>query len=189
MHVEGQQGVIPGGVQPLGVHAVSRADALDLAHTVVRAPFAGIASKTPEPGAYVTAGVPVMSVVADADLWSDANVKETDLTHVRPGQIVAVAIDTYPDRSWEGTVKSIAPASGAEFSVLPPQNATGNWVKVVQRIPVRVVIRPLQDAPQLRAGMSATVEIDTRHERALPDFVRTAIGWGDGETAQANGGH
>ncbi len=160
---------------------------LDLAHTLVRAPFSGIASKTPEPGAYVTAGVPVMSVVADTGLWIDANFKETDLTHVRPGQTVAITIDTYPDHGWQGTVKSIAPASGAEFSVLPAQNATGNWVKVVQRIPVRVVIRPQKDAPQLRAGMSANVEIDTRHKRALPDFVRTAIGWVEGETAQAHG--
>ncbi len=161
--------------------------ALDLAHTVVRAPFSGVASKTPEPGAYVTAGVPVMSVVSDSGLWIDANFKETDLTHVRPGQTVAVTIDTYPDQSWQGTVKSISPASGAEFSVLPPQNATGNWVKVVQRIPVRVVIQPQKDAPQLRAGMSASVEIDTHHERAVPDFIRTAVGWIQGETAQAHG--
>ncbi len=161
--------------------------ALDLGHTVVRAPFAGVASNTPEPGAYVTPGVPVMSVVADSDLWIDANFKETDLTHVRPGQPVSISIDTYPDREWHGHVKSISPASGAVFSVLPPQNATGNWVKVVQRIPVRVQVVPEKGAPQLRAGMSANVEIDTGHEREVPSFVRTALGWIDGETAQAHG--
>jgi membrane fusion protein, multidrug efflux system len=161
--------------------------ALDLAHTVVRAPFAGIASKTPEPGAYVAPGVPVMSVVGDTGLWIDANFKETDLTHVRTGQPVSITIDTYPDRIWHGTVKSIAPASGAEFSVLPPQNATGNWVKVVQRIPVRVTVAHEPDAPQLRAGMSAVVDIDTNHQRALPRFVRTALGWIEGDPAQAHG--
>ncbi len=174
--------------------AVRDQAAIDLAKTVVRAPFDGIASKTPEPGAYVnagmpvlSAGMPVMSVVADTDLWVDANFKETDLTHVRPGQPVEITVDAYPDRVWRGTVKSIAPASGAEFSILPPQNATGNWVKVVQRIPVRVAVVQQHDAPQLRAGMSAVVDIDTEHQRQLPGFVRTALGWIEGDAAQAHG--
>ena len=141
------------------------------------APFAGVASKKPYLGDYVTAGAPVMSIIADQDVWIEANFKETDLTHVQPGQPVTVQVDTYPDRQWRGTVESISQATGAEFSVLPPQNATGNWVKVVQRIPVRIAIRTDEGGPPLRAGMSVTAEIDTGHRRALPAFVETALAW------------
>jgi membrane fusion protein (multidrug efflux system) len=97
--------------------------------------------------------------------------KETDLTYVKPGDHVDVTVDTYPGRVWSGTVESISPASGSEFSILPPQNASGNWVKIVQRIPVRIRIdRKSQQLP-LRAGMSVTVEIDTGHHRALSEIL------------------
>jgi membrane fusion protein (multidrug efflux system) len=134
---------------------------LDLDRTVVRAPFDGIASQKPDVGRYVAAGQPVMSVVADTGLWVDANFKETQLRGIVAGQPATVEVDAYPGAKWQGTVQSIAQASGAEFSVLPPQNATGNWVKVVQRIPVRIGITPNPNLPPLRVGMSASVSIDT----------------------------
>jgi membrane fusion protein (multidrug efflux system) len=145
--------------------------ALDLEHTVVRAPFDGIASKVPKVGHYVTPGGAVMSVVADKGAWIEANFKETDLTYVAVGQDVDVRLDTYPDHEWHGRVQSISQATGAEFSVIPPQNATGNWVKVIQRIPVRIAIETQPGDPELRAGMSAVVEIDTQHERKRPGFL------------------
>src|SRR5262245_9080966 len=107
---------------------------LDLARTEVRAPFAGLASAPPKVGQYLNPGNAAMAVVADARVWVEANFNETDLTYVAPGQQVAVKVDTYPGRAWHGTVESVSPATGAQFSVLPPQNATGNWVKIVQRI-------------------------------------------------------
>ena len=145
--------------------------ALDLEHTVVRAPFDGIASKVPKVGHYVTPGGAVMSVVADKGAWIEANFKETDLTYVAVGQDVDIRLDTYPDHEWQGRVQSISQATGAEFSVIPPQNATGNWVKVIQRIPVRIAIDTQPGDPELRAGMSAAVEIDTQHERKRPGFL------------------
>ena len=150
---------------------------LNLNHTEVRAPFAGIAQKKPEPGQYVRIGEPVMAVVADHGMWIEANFKETDLTHVRPGQDVSIEVDTYPGQSWRGTVESLSQASGSEFSLLPAQNATGNWVKVVQRIPVRIAIQPQAGASPLRAGMSTIVEIDTKYQRPLPGLVQLALSW------------
>ncbi|MDP6572299.1 MAG: HlyD family secretion protein [Rhodospirillales bacterium] len=153
--------------------------ALDLRHAVVVAPIAGIAGKVPEPGDYTTAGAPAMNIVSGTGVWIEANFKETDLTHVRPGQPVTARVDTYPDRLWPAVVDSISQATGAEFSLLPPQNATGNWVKVVQRIPVRIAIETEAGDPSLRAGMSVLVNIDTGHERPRPDFVRAALSWLD----------
>lgn len=147
--------------------------ALDLERTIVRAPFDGIASKVPRVGHYVAPGVAVMSVIADKGAWIEANYKETDLTYVAVGQSVDIHLDTYPDHDWHGRVQSISQATGAEFSVIPPQNATGNWVKVIQRIPVRIAIETQAGDPELRAGMSAAVEIDTQHQRARPAF----LGW------------
>jgi len=138
---------------------------LDLVRTEVRAPFAGLAGTPPKIGQYLTAGAPAMAVVADARVWVEANFNETDLTYVAPGQRAVVKVDTYPGREWRGTVQSVSPATGAQFSILPPQNATGNWVKVVQRIPVRVTLDVGPQDPQLIAGMSAEVRIDTQHER------------------------
>ncbi len=148
---------------------------LDLSHTSVKAPFAGIAHNVPEPGQYVDSGGAVMAVVSSSNAWIDANFKETDLTHVRTGQPVRIEVDTYPGRTWHGVVQSISQATGAEFSVLPPQNATGNWVKVVQRIPVRIFVQAEDDAPALRAGMSTSVRIDTGQYRHLPALAQALL--------------
>jgi len=155
----------------LAVKSIRDTAVLDLEHTVVRAPFDGIASKVPQVGNYVAPGNPIMSVVSSRETWIEANYKETDLTHVEVGQPVTIKIDTYPSREWRGTVQSIAKATGAEFSVLPAQNATGNWVKVTQRIPLRVAIEKRAGDPELRVGMSAEVEIDTGYERPAPAFL------------------
>lgn len=166
--------------------------ALDLQHAVVTAPFPGIASKTPEPGDYVKEGGVVMSIVADSGMWVEANYKETQLTHVRPGQPVTIHVDTFPGREWRGRVASISQATGAEFSILPPQNASGNWVKVVQWIPVRIALEHPADGPALRAGMSTEVEVDTGYRRSLPGIVRRIAAWFDGAVtvsqAKDNGG-
>jgi membrane fusion protein (multidrug efflux system) len=155
----------------LAVKSIRDTAVLDLEHAVVRAPFDGIASKVPQVGNYVAPGTPIMSVVSSHETWIEANYKETDLTHVEVGQPVTIKIDTYPGREWRGTVQSIAKAMGAEFSVLPAQNATGNWVKVTQRIPVRIAIEKRATDPELRVGMSAEVEIDTGYERPAPAFL------------------
>jgi membrane fusion protein (multidrug efflux system) len=159
----------------LAAKSTRDAAALDLERTVVRAPLDGIASKVPTIGQYVQPGAPVLTVVADRDMWIEANYKETDLTHVAPGQRVDIHIDTYPDHRWTGRVESISQATGAEFAVIPSQNATGNWVKVTQRIPVRIAVEMRGGDPELRAGMSAIVDIDTEHERPAPGWVRALL--------------
>jgi len=147
---------------------------LQLRRTTIESPLDGIVSKRPVPGSYATAGVPIMVVVADTDLWIEANFKETELTRVRPGQKATIHVDTYPDAVCAGAVTSIAQATGAEFAVLPPQNASGNWVKVVQRIPVRVGVACREGDPPLRVGMSTTVEIDTGHSRSIGGLLDAA---------------
>ncbi|MBS0517297.1 MAG: HlyD family secretion protein [Proteobacteria bacterium] len=144
---------------------------LNLRRTIINAPLEGMVAKRPVPGTYATAGMPVMVVVADKDLWVEANFKETELTRVRPGQPATIRIDTYPDMECTGHVESIAQATGAEFAVLPPQNASGNWVKVVQRIPVRIAVKCADTDPPLRVGMSTLVEIDTGHHRSIGDLL------------------
>ncbi|MBI1773791.1 MAG: HlyD family secretion protein [Proteobacteria bacterium] len=153
--------------------------ALDLRRAQVMAPSAGMIAKIDNlrPGDYVKAGTPVFSLVALDRVWIEANMKETDLTYVRAGQRATINVDTYPDLAWTARVDSVSAATGAEFSVLPAQNATGNWVKVVQRIPVRLLIEDAQNKPALRAGMSVEVEIDTGRQRALPGLVKTALAW------------
>ncbi|MCY1272324.1 putative multidrug resistance protein EmrK [compost metagenome] len=140
---------------------------LDLQRVEVRASLPGSVSKVPQPGQYISAGNTAMTLVADGNLWVEANFPEKDLTYVHPGQRVDVRFDIYPDRTWPGEVESLSPATGSEFSVLPAQNATGNWVKVAQRVPVRIHLQPGPDLPRLRAGLSAVVEIDTGHQRSL----------------------
>ena len=150
--------------------------ALDLERAMVRAPAAGrIANLDLQAGEYVTGAAPVFSLIANVAPWIEANLKETQLTHIREGQSVTITIDAYPDHRWQGTVSGVSAGTGAVFSLLPAQNATGNWVKVVQRIPVRIAIFPAPNAPALRAGMSAKVEIDSGHERALPGVLRSAL--------------
>jgi len=140
---------------------------LDLAHVEVHASLQGTVGKLPKPGQYVTAGSVVTTLVASSNLWIEANFPETDLTHVHPGQSVSIRVDTYPSLTWHGVVDSLSPATGSEFSVIPAQNATGNWVKIAQRVPVRIRLEPRSDAPQLQAGLSTEVEIDTGHRRRL----------------------
>ena len=144
-----------------------------LDHTVVRAPFDGIATQvdTVQPGMYLSASTAAFGLVSSERVWLEASPKETDLTYVKPGDPVEFTVDTYPGRHWKGIVDTIAPASGAEFSVLPAQNASGNWVKVVQRIPLRVRVEHQPGDPELRAGMSVVVDIDTGHVRHLTDLI------------------
>ncbi|MFO1400029.1 MAG: HlyD family secretion protein [Steroidobacteraceae bacterium] len=134
---------------------------VDLARTRIAAPQAGVVSHLPKAGTRIEAGRAAFAVVSAANPWVEANFKETDLEWVRPGNAVDVAIDTYPGHRWRGHVESIAQATGAAFALLPAQNASGNWVKVVQRIPVRVALELAPADPPRRDGMSAEVEIDT----------------------------
>jgi membrane fusion protein (multidrug efflux system) len=144
---------------------------LQLRRTTIESPLDGMVSKRPVPGSYATAGVPIIVIMADTDLWIEANFKETELTRVRPGQQAIIKVDTYPDAECTGSVASISQATGAEFAVLPPQNASGNWVKVVQRIPVRIAVSCREGDPPLRVGMSTTVEIDTGHSRSIGSLL------------------
>ena len=138
--------------------------ALELSYTTVKAPAAGVVTEVDiKPGDVVAAGHPVFALVMSGKRWIEANFKETQLTHVHVGQPVEISVDTYSGRTWHGMVESIAPGTGSVFSVLPAQNATGNWVKVVQRIPVRIAIQTDPNGPDLRAGMSAEANIDTRY--------------------------
>ena len=110
-------------------------------------------------------------------MWIDATPKETELTYVRPGQKATVTVDTYPDVEWHGVVESVSPAAAQEFSLLPAQNTSGNWVKVVQRVPMRVRLDTTdKKLPPLRAGMSVEVDVDTGHARGFPSFLRSLFG-------------
>jgi membrane fusion protein (multidrug efflux system) len=135
----------------------------DLDHTLLRAPIDGMATQVDniQLGRFVTAGTPVFSVIDDSAPWVDANPKETDITNLQIGQRATVFVDTFPDTAFFGTVESVSPSTGAQFAILPPQNASGNWVKVVQRVPLRVRLDKDPMLSKLRAGMSAIVEIDT----------------------------
>ena len=162
--------------------AISARDAaeLDLRRTAVHAPSDGVITNFGlEVGEYIQAGAPIFSLVGTGQVWVRANYKETDLTHVRVGQSATLKVDTYPDVAFQARVASISPATGAEFALLPPQNASGNWVKVVQRLPVRLELIKSYDGPPLRAGMSVIVEIDTQHKRQLPGLVSQAMAWMD----------
>ena len=136
----------------------------DLDNTVIRAPISGIAgNRAGQVGQYVKAGTQLLSLVPLSRVYITANFKETQLTHMRPGQLAMVSVDAYPDVAIDGHIESFAPASGAEFSLLPPDNATGNFTKIVQRVPVRVAL-PANNAliGRLRPGLSVTVTVDTR---------------------------
>jgi membrane fusion protein, multidrug efflux system len=153
--------------------------ARQLAHTVVQAPFSGIVTDVPSiaPGKYLQASATAFYLVSTDHVWVVANPKETELTNIHPGQPATVVVDTYPDFQWKGDVESISPAAAQEFSLLPPQNTSGNWVKVVQRIPMRVrVDTSNKSMPPLRAGMSVEVEVNTGKARGLPHFLTTLFG-------------
>ncbi len=148
-----------------------------LDHTVITAPFAGVVTDVPSiaPGKYLAASTTAFFLVDTEHVWVDATPKETELTYVRPGQPVTVTVDTYPDLEWHGVVESVSPAAAQEFALLPAQNTSGNWVKVVQRVPMRVRIDTSdKDLPPLRAGLSVIVDVDTGHARGFPHFL---TGW------------
>jgi membrane fusion protein, multidrug efflux system len=172
---------IPVTQHPQYLQAKARLDEAQrqLDDTVVKAPFAGIVTNVPSiaPGKYLAASTTAFYLVATDHVWIDASPKETELTYVRPGQPVTVTVDTYPGREWHGTVASISPAAAQEFQLLPAQNTSGNWVKVVQRIPMRVRVDTSdQNQPPLRAGMSAEVDVDTGHARGLPHVLAALFG-------------
>jgi len=158
--------------------------ALDLSHTRVTAPEDGITAKVDlRPGQYMQSGQAAFALVEMHRLYIEANVKETDLSHLKPGQEASIEVDSYPGRQWRALVTSLSPGTGSEFSILPPQNATGNWVKVVQRVPVRLVLAPGERTNGLRAGMSVSVAIDTHHQNPLPEPIAKALGRGAGPQA------
>jgi membrane fusion protein (multidrug efflux system) len=149
----------------------------DLDHTTLRAPMPGIATQVDQIqlGRFVTAGTPVFSVIDIANPWVDANPKESDFTYVAVGQPVELDVDAFPNHRFKGTVGSLSPGTGAQFAILPPQNASGNFVKVVQRVPVRIYFdKNDKYVARLKAGMSVNVSIDTGHERTLAGLFGAA---------------
>jgi membrane fusion protein, multidrug efflux system len=142
----------------------------NLDHTVLRAPMPGIATQVEQIqlGRFVAAGTPVFSVIDVDQPWVDANPKESDFTYVAVGQPATLEVDAFPNHLFKGHVGSLSPGTGAQFAILPPQNATGNFVKVVQRVPVRIYFD--MDDPfvkKLKAGMSVYATVDTGHKRSL----------------------
>jgi len=157
----------------LEAKAALDAAALELSRTRVEAPAAGIVSNLKlQPGEHVARGAAVFSLMPESELWIEANFKETQLAGMRVGQTARVAVEAYPGREWRARVRAIAPATGAEFALLPPQNASGNWIKIVQRVPVVFDLESpepvAEKGPALRAGMTVTVSVDTGHSRGLP---------------------
>ena len=142
----------------------------NLDHTVMRAPMAGIATQVDQIqlGRFVMAGAPVFSIIDTSNPWVDANPKESDFTYVAVGQSVTLEVDAFPNHPFKGTVGSLSPGTGAQFAILPPQNASGNFVKVVQRVPVRIYFdKNDKFVRKLKAGMSVYATIDTNHRRSL----------------------
>jgi membrane fusion protein, multidrug efflux system len=146
----------------------------NLDHTEMRAPMDGIATQVDQIqlGRFVMAGTPVFSIIDTAKPWVDANLKESDFTYIGVGQQVSIDVDAFPDHVFKGTVGSLSPGTGAQFAILPPQNATGNFVKVVQRVPVRIYFDSDDKyVAKLKAGMSAYTTIDTGHRRSLATLL------------------
>jgi len=146
----------------------------NLANTELRAPIDGVATQVDniQLGRFVPAGTPVFSVVDLDNPWVDANPKESDFTYVTVGQPVDLDVDSFPDHTFKGTVGSLSPGTGATFAILPPQNATGNFVKIVQRIPVRIYFDKNDPmVAKLKSGMSVNVSIDTNHRRSLAGLL------------------
>jgi membrane fusion protein (multidrug efflux system) len=161
----------PADSQPMVKQALATLDRanLELSDAVVRAPMDGVVTKveTLQVGDYVQAAAPLFALVSTSDVWVEANFKETDLTHIRPGQKASFTVDTYPDAHFNAQVESVSPGTGSSFSLLPPENSSGNWVKVVQRLPVRLAITARPGDVALHAGMSAVVSVDTGRKRSL----------------------
>jgi membrane fusion protein, multidrug efflux system len=180
---------LPVNQHPMVQHAQAALDRaeLNLSYTAVHAPEAGVVTKVEQlqPGDYVNAATPLFSLMSTDRLWVEANFKETELTHMRPGQPATVEIDTYPDTPFSATVQSLSPGTGLTFALLPPENATGNWVKVVQRLPVRLRFEKFDNDAPLHAGLSVTVEVDTGHRRPLLARIDRLLAWLAGGSAQA----
>ena len=178
---------IPVALHPMVQHAQAALDRaeLNLSYAMVRAPEEGIVTKVDQlqPGDWVQGvdtGAPptaLFYLVSTKRVWVTANFKETELTHMRPGQPATVDIDTYPDVVFPARVQSLSPGTGLTFSLLPAENATGNWVKVVQRLPVRFNIEKFYPDVPLHAGLSATVEVDTGYRRPWLDRVDNLLAW------------
>ncbi len=145
---------------------------VDLRDTEIKAPNDGIVTKVEQlqVGDYITAATPVFSMMSN-NVWVEANFKETELTYMQPGQTATVEVDTYPGVDFKAKVGSLSPGTGLTFSLLPPENATGNWVKVVQRLPVRLALEDTDPAHPLRSGMSVTVAVDTKYRRPMLDWI------------------
>jgi membrane fusion protein (multidrug efflux system) len=138
---------------------------LYLSYATVTAPVDGIVAKVDDlqVGNYVSNGSAAFALISDHETWVEANFRETQVTHMRPGQTATITLDTYPDRPFKAHVISMSPGAGADFALLPPENASGNWVKVVQRVPVRLELDDADPGMPLFSGTSATVEVDTGH--------------------------
>jgi membrane fusion protein, multidrug efflux system len=180
---------IPLEQHPMVQHAQAALDraALNLSYTEIRAPENGIVTKVDQlqVGNYVTASTPLFSLMSTDRVWVEANFKETELAHMRSGQQATVEVDTYPDVTFSAKVESLSPGTGLTFALLPAENATGNWVKVVQRLPVRLHLERLDPNAPLHAGLSVTVEVDTRHRRPWLDRVEGLLAWLTGPTSKA----
>lgn len=141
---------------------------LDLSYTTVTAPDDGVVTRVDElqVGNFINPGTAVFSLLSSRQIWIEANFRETGLTHMRPGQEATIDVDAYPDRKFNAHIVSMSPGTGSDFAVLPPENATGNWVKVVQRLPVRLELDELDPSRPLFSGISVTARVDTGHRRA-----------------------
>ena len=153
----------------------------DIKQSIILAKQDGVIAKLNlEEGEYIDVGKILFAIVDEKNAWLEANLKETDLTNIKVGQSAFFIPDTYPNSSWSAHVESISPATGAEFSILPPQNSSGNWVKVVQRIPIKLSISGLENKKrkepyinrELRVGMSVSVTIDTKYESEVPLIIK-----------------
>jgi len=183
---------IPVARHPLVEKAQAELDHAEilLSDTVVSAPEAGIVTKVDQlqvggwvQGGNTSAPTAVFSLVSAERIWVTANFKETELTHMRPSQPATIAIDAYPGVVFDAKVQSLSPGTGLTFSLLPAENATGNWVKVVQRLPVRLAFAKLDPEQPLAAGLSATVEVDTGYRRPSLDRFDGMLAWLTGREA------
>jgi membrane fusion protein (multidrug efflux system) len=173
---------LPVDAHPVVLQAQASLDKakLDESYTVIVAPDEGVVAKVEQlqVGDYINAAAPLFTLVSSRDVWIEANFKEDDLTYMRPGQSAKVSIDAYPSHACKAHVTSLSPGTGSQFSVLPPENATGNWVKVVQRVPVRLQLDDnceLGDTIPLHSGLSAEVTVDTEHHRSLFGGVAKSV--------------
>jgi membrane fusion protein (multidrug efflux system) len=161
--------LIPVNEHPVVKSAQAQLDGANLQYeySVVKAPFSGYVTKVDQlqPGDSIGAGQPVFALVSDSDIWVEANFKETQITHMKAGQYVKIEVDAYPDETFSGRVLSLSPGTGSSFSILPPENATGNWVKIVQRVPVRISIGNKKENVFLSTGLSTTVTVDTESRK------------------------